>query len=225
MTRAVGTAILGKMDRLKKKTSSKRKALSYTNKKWPRLVLRVVIFVLLTVTPVLSWVIWRGETGGRSVSLDTLPQEDKERLGELVLRVSSNPDDFEIVYGDFWGILQKKGDLSPSGAVRLKETMRELFYLPKLFWEDARESVRRKRAIKSAERERLEKRFLRGGFLSERRIALDQETMEELADENPVEAEHGVEILVDEAMVNAMLDTWNEDQVEQIIDTLFRPPP
>ncbi len=99
--------------------------------------------------------------------------------------------------------------------------MRELFYLPKLFLEDAGKTVKNQIPFKSIKREKLEKRFLQKGFLTEPQVQDDKETMKLIALRKPLKASHGLEIIIEEKRIGEMLQNWNDKEIEKIIDRFF----
>jgi hypothetical protein len=135
--------------------------------------------------------------------------------------VASNPDDLETIDTDFRDILKKYSPESGTRLVHLKEYMEGLFYLPKLFYEDAKKAIQEKRPFKSGERKRLEQHFLKTGFLTIQQIQNDEETMELIAKKKPIAAAHGVEIFIDEKRIDEMLGEWNDEEIKKIISELF----
>ena len=119
--------------------------------------------------------------------------------------------------------MDKYSSLSASQLSHLKENMRELFYLPKLFLEDAGNTVKNQSPFKSIERDRLEKYFLQEGFLTEQQVEDDKETMKLIALKKPLKASHGLQIIIEEKRIGEMLQNWNDKEIEKIIDRLFTP--
>ena len=135
--------------------------------------------------------------------------------------VASNPDDLETIDESFRDILKKYSAEPGTRLVHLKEYMSGLFYLPKLFYEDAKKAIQEKRPFKSTERNRLEQHFLKAGFLTIRQIQNDEATMELIAKKKPIAAAHGVKIFIDEKRIDEMLGEWNDEEIEKIISKLF----
>ncbi len=182
----------------------------------------LIIISILIVLSLISLVAWH-KASVESTHVDTISSEDKQKLGELVLKVASNPGDLKKVYNSFWNVLDKYSSLSATQLTHLKKDMRELFYLPKLFLEDAGKTVKNQIPFKSIEREKLEKRFLQKGFLTEQQVQDDKETMKLIALNKPLKASHGLEIIIEEKRIGEMLQNWNDKEIEKIVDRLFIP--
>ena len=180
-----------------------------------------IIISVLVVISIISFTAWN--KARVELTEIHISSEDKQRLGELVLKVASNPRDLKKVYNGFWNVLDKYSSLSASQLSHLKENMRELFYLPKLFLEDAGNTVKNQSPFKSIERDRLEKYFLQEGFLTEQQVEDDKETMKLIALKKPLKASHGLEIIIEEKRIGEMLQNWNDKEIEKIIDRLFTP--
>ena len=182
----------------------------------------LISFAILIVVSIISSVVWN-KAGVEPVQNDIISLQDKQRLGELALKVASNPGDLKKVYHRFWNILEKYSLKTGTQLTHLKKEMRELFYLPKLFLEDAGKTVKNQVPFKSIEREKLEKRFLVKGFLRDQQIQDDKETMRLIASRKTLKASHGLEIIVEEMRIAEMLQNWNDKEIERMINRLFTP--
>ncbi|HJP18945.1 MAG TPA: hypothetical protein QF468_09855 [Nitrospinota bacterium] len=180
----------------------------------------ILILVTIIVISFASFFIWN-QTRDKPVEIDNISSEDRQNLGAMILMVASNPDEFETIDTDFRDILKKYSPESGTRLVHLKEYMEGLFYLPKLFYEDAKKAIQEKRPFKSGERKRLEQHFLKTGFLTIQQIQNDEETMELIAKKKPIAAAHGVEIFIDEKRIDEMLGEWNDEEIKKIISELF----
>ncbi len=181
----------------------------------------LAISILITIF-LASFVIWN-KIRVKSVQIDKISLEDRKNLGAMILMVASNPDDLETIDESFRDILKKYSAESGTRLVYLKEYMNGLFYLPKLFYEDAKRAIKNKNPFKSTARDRLEQHFLKAGFLTIQQIQNDEETMELIAKKKPISAAHGVEIFIDEKRIDEMLGEWNDEEIEKIISKLFTP--
>ena len=181
----------------------------------------LAISILITIF-LASFVIWN-KIRVKSVQIDKISLEDRQKLGTMILMVASNPDDLETIDESFRDILKKYSAESGTRLVYLKEYMNGLFYLPKLFYEDAKRAIKNKNPFKSTARDRLEQHFLKAGFLTIQQIQNDEETMELIAKKKPISAAHGVEIFIDEKRIDEMLGEWNDEEIEKIISKLFTP--
>lgn len=182
----------------------------------------LIVLAALIVVSIISLAVWN-KAGVEQVQSNIISLQDKQRLGELALKVASNPGNLKEVYHRFWNILEKYSLISGSQLTLLKKDMRELFYLPKLFLEDAGKTVKNQIPFKSIEREKLEKRFIEKGFLKEQQIQDDEETMRLIASRKALKASHGLEIIVEEMRIAEMLQNWNDKEIERIINRLFTP--
>ncbi len=180
----------------------------------------ILILVTIIVISFASFFVWN-KTRDKPVQIDNISSEDRQNLGAMILMVASNPDEFETIDTDFRDILKKYSPESGTRLVHLKEYMEGLFYLPKLFYEDAKKAIQEKRPFKSGERKRLEQHFLKTGFLTIQQIQNDEETMELIAKKKPIAAAHGVEIFIDEKRIDEMLGEWNDEEIKKIISELF----
>ena len=180
----------------------------------------ILILVTIIVISFASFFVWN-KTRDKPVQIDNISSEDRQNLGAMILMVASNPDEFETIDTDFRDILKKYSPESGTRLVHLKEYLKGLFYLPKLFYEDAKKAIQEKRPFKSGERKRLEQHFLKTGFLTIQQIQNDEETMELIAKKKPIAAAHGVEIFIDEKRIDEMLGEWNDEEIKKIISELF----
>ena len=181
----------------------------------------LAISILITIF-LASFVIWN-KIRVKSVQIDKISLEDRKNLGAMILMVASNPDDLETIDESFRDILKKYSAESGTRLVYLKEYMNGLFYLPKLFYEDAKRAIKNKNPFKSTARDRLEQHFLKAVFLTIQQIQNDEETMELISKKKPISAAHGVEIFIDEKRIDEMLGEWNDEEIEKIISKLFTP--
>lgn len=175
--------------------------------------------MVISLTSFVAWDHWRV----KAIQVNKISLEDRQRLGSIVLMIASNPDGLETVYNSFWDILEKYGVESGSQLTHLKKDLSKLFFLPKLFYEDARNSIKNNKSFKSVNRERLEKQFFEAGFLTQQQIQSDDETMKLISHRKPIAAAHGVEIFIDEKRITEMLREWNDREMEEIINKLFTP--
>lgn len=182
----------------------------------------LLVLIVLIVISFASFFIWN-KTRDKPIQIDNISSEDRQYLGAMILMVASNPDDLETIDKDFRDILKKYSSESGTRLIHLKEYMNGLFYLPKLFYKDAKKAIQEKRPFKSTERDRLEQHFLKAGFLTIQQIQNDEETMELIAKKKPISAAHGVEIFIDEKRIDEMLGEWNNEEIEKIISKLFTP--
>ena len=182
----------------------------------------IIVLTLLIVISTVSLFVWN-QARVKPILIDIISMKDRQKLGELVLMIASNPGDLKTVYNSFWDVLEKYDVISEFHITDLKEETNDLFFLPKLFYEDALKTINRKSPFKSVDREKVEKRFLEEGFLTKLQIQNDKETMDLIAQMKPLKAAHGVEIFIDETRINEMLKEWSDREMVEIIDKLFMP--
>gem|GEM_PF-1173477 len=210
---------------LKKKKEKKRELSSNTSAGFTCIFKKINFTLVLVVIIAISFTIFfvRNKAKVKPFPIEKISLEDRQELGAMILMVASNPDDLETIDTDFRDILKKYSRESGTRLFHLKEYVNGLFYLPKLFYEDAKRAIQEKRPFKSTERDRLEQHFLKSGFLTIQQIQNDGETMELIAKKKPISAAHGVEIFIDEKRIDEMLGEWNDEEIEKIISKLFTP--
>ena len=217
------TKLVKKKIALKKNKKNKKSLIASTG---PTSIVKKRNFTLILISvitiSVAFFATWYRATD-RSVQIDKISLEDRKILGSIILMVASNPDDMETVDKSFRDILKKYSAESEINLVHLKKYMRGLFYLPKLFYEDAQKAIQDKGPFKSTERNRLEQHFLKSGFLTMEQIQNDDDIMELIAHKKPIKGAHDVEIFIDEKRIAEMLREWNDKEVENMINELFRP--
>jgi len=87
-----------------------------------------------------------------------------------------------------------------------------------LFWEDALWAYRNQEFFKSTMREKVEKKYLRRGMVSQARIDQNDEIILKIANRTPLPIQ-GDEIVFDENMILMTLE--NLEQARQRIEWLF----
>ena len=93
-----------------------------------------------------------------------------------------------------------------------------------LFWLDAREALESHRMVKSPERTRWEEGLARTGWLSDSQRARFDVLMKQVIEEEPISSNHGVEVSVSRQMVEEIVNSWDERELEQSVAALLTPP-
>lgn len=160
--------------------------------------------------------------GPRSLSLN---EGERQRITEIVLSVAEDPgESLDGAHRSLWEILRLHE--APS-APDLEELRARFIWVGeghRLFWTDAREAVRRHAAFKSEERRNWEKRMTSDGWLSaEQGLRFDM-LMKTIASEEPLTANHGVDVSLSAGMVDAVAESWEPQQFERAVLALLTPP-
>ena len=87
-----------------------------------------------------------------------------------------------------------------------------------LFWEDALWAYRKQEFFKSTMREKVERRYLKYGIISQARIAQNDEIILKIASRAPISAQ-GTEVIFDETMIELTLE--NLEHAKQRVEWLF----
>ena len=90
-----------------------------------------------------------------------------------------------------------------------------------LFWEDALWAYRKQEFFKSTMREKVERKYLKYGFISQARIDQNDEIILKIANRTPLSVQ-GTEVIVDENFIELTLE--NVEHARQRIEWLFSMP-
>jgi len=155
----------------------------------------------------------------------TLSAEERQKITELVLAVTEDPEEtVKSSHDELWTILRKHGSPSEKQIDRLKPRFRAIAEGHRLFWLDAREALKTHRAVKSTARAQWEEQLEKDGWLSAGQRARFDYLMKQVMEENPIPSNHGVEVSFSRAMVDEIMDSWDEGELERSIVYLLTPP-
>ncbi|MEW6325548.1 MAG: hypothetical protein AB1515_09205 [Nitrospirota bacterium] len=154
-----------------------------------------------------------------------LAAADRSALAELVLSAVEAPDERTAPGRDaVWTILRRRGTPTAGDRRELEARFLAIGRGPRLFWLDAQRALKAERPVKSAERTQWEAELLGDGWLTMAQQRRYDEFMGKIARREPIESSHGVEILVDEAMAQAILDSLSDAELRATVTALLTPP-
>ena len=155
----------------------------------------------------------------------SLTFEERQKITELVLSVTEDPEEtVKPAHDELWAILKKHGP--PSGKLigRLKPRLLTIGEGHRLFWLDARESLKSRRMVKSPDRARWEERLAQDGWLSARQRDRFDVLLKQVMEEQPIPSNHGVEVSLSSTMVDEIVNSWDERELERSVVHLLTPP-
>ena len=163
--------------------------------------------------------------------LGRLAPKETQRYTEIIRGVMSGGDDYlsEPIRREFWSIFCLFASMDNSSCTvelkteitsLLKEMVTFITPLQKMFWQDALDSYRAKRPIRSILREKLEKEYLNKGLITDSRVQQNKSLIEKIANREPIGTASG-DILFDESMIHAVLS--NAENLEARLNWLFDP--
>ena len=160
--------------------------------------------------------------GSPTFEVSDLSRAERLQLSELILNVAEEPKETlpkakEIV----WAIFGPHGTPSASAQQELEQVFLKIGQGPRLFWLDAQQAIQEQRPIKGPERTQWEADLLSDGWLSLAQQRRYEEFMARLAGEEPIESTHGIDIVVDEKIVQEIVQSWDEDELRQAIRALL----
>lgn len=155
----------------------------------------------------------------------SLTSEERQKVTELVLAVTEDPEEtVKSAHDELWTILRKHGSPSEKQLGRLKSRFLTIGEGHRLFWLDARESLKSHRMVKSPDRARWEEQLARDGWLSARQRDRFDDLMKQVMEENPIPSNHGVEVSLSSTMVDEIVNSWDERELERSVTYLLTPP-
>ncbi len=155
----------------------------------------------------------------------SLTSEERQKVAELVLAVTEDPEEtVKSAHDELWTILRKHGSPSEKQLGRLKSRFLTIGEGHRLFWLDARESLKSHRMVKSPDRARWEEQLARDGWLSARQRDRFDDLMKQVMEENPIPSNHGVEVSLSSTMVDEIVNSWDERELERSVTYLLTPP-
>ncbi|MBI3610229.1 MAG: hypothetical protein HY204_05955 [Nitrospirae bacterium] len=177
-----------------------------------------------TVLSFLSLVLFLGcaADGDEAVSLTP---EERQKITELVLAVTEDPQDTVVsAHEELWSILKKHGPPSERQIGRFKDRFLTIGEGHHLFWRDAREALRSRHRVKSPARVRWEERLEKDGWLSQKQRDRFDDLMSHVVSEEPISSNHGVEVSLSGTMVDEIVNSWDEQELERSVAYLLTPP-
>ncbi len=154
-----------------------------------------------------------------------LTDEERQKITELVLSVAEDPTvPLDPAKAELWSLLGKYGRPPRLRLDRLQTQFIRIGEGHHLFWEDARQAVRDRRAVKSPLRAQWEEELLKAGWVSKKQLDRFDELMNTLANEEPMTANHGVELALSQEMVDEISKSWNAREFQEAVSNLLTPP-
>ncbi len=155
----------------------------------------------------------------------SLTSEERQKVTELVLAVTEDPEEtVKSAHDELWMILRKHGSPSVKQIGRLKPRFLTIGEGHHLFWLDAREALKSRRMVKSPDRARWEEQLARDGWLSSQQRDRFDGLMKQVMEEDPIPSNHGVEVSLNSTMVDEIVNSWDERELERSIAYLLTPP-
>ncbi|HET6465547.1 MAG TPA: hypothetical protein VFH55_08080 [Nitrospiria bacterium] len=155
----------------------------------------------------------------------SLTSEERQKITELVLSVAEEPEEtVQPAREEIWAILKRHG--TPSGR-ELEELKAQFLIIGRghpLFWRDAREGLQLHRMVKSPDRARWEEGLARTGWLSDPQRVRFDDLMKRVIEEEPIPSNHGVDVSLSRQMVEEIVNSWDERELEQSVAALLTPP-
>ncbi len=165
--------------------------------------------------------LWSGVTT-RPPDFSAMAAEDRAALGELLWRVAANPEVHDA------GMTERARQVlarytPPTAGQRdaLREVGRAMAHLHRLFWEDALRAVATGRSVRSPARGRLEQVLIAQGYLVSQRVEANAAMMRRIAAREPIMTNHGVEMLMDAAMIARVIESQDEQETATALDGLL----
>ncbi|MBI3812531.1 MAG: hypothetical protein HY283_10070 [Nitrospirae bacterium] len=153
-----------------------------------------------------------------------LTLEERQKVTELVLAVAEDPEEtVKSAHDELWTILKKHGSPSGKQISRLKPRLLMIGEGHRLFWLDAREALKSHRMVKSPDRARWEEGLARDGWFSLQQQARFDEIMKQVMTEDPIPSNHGVEVSLSSTMVDEIMKSWDERELERSVAYLLTP--
>lgn len=167
------------------------------------------------------WMVWTG-VATRPPDFSAMAAPDQAALGELLWRVAANPEASDA------GMTERARQVfsryaPPTAGQReaLREAGRAMARLHRLFWEDALQAVATGRLVRSPARGRLEQALIAQGYLVPQRVEANDAMMRRIAAREPIPTNHGVEMLMDDAMIARVLESQDERETAAALDRLL----
>jgi len=179
-----------------------------------------IIFVFLGLSVSLFLGCSSGGAGDGSLTF-----EERQKITELVLSVAEDPEEtVQPARAEIWAILKKHGQPSGRNLETLKAQFLVIGHGHPLFWRDAREGLQGHRMVKSPDRAQWEEGLTRTGWLSDAQRARFDVLMKQVIEEEPIPSNHGVDVSLSLQMVEEIVNSWDERELEQSVATLLTPP-
>jgi len=180
----------------------------------------------LTLAAVVVWILWPHRFNTTpSFEISALSRNERAQLAELVLNISEAPQEkLAEARQEVWKILGRHGVPSPSARQNLEQIFLKIGQGTHLFWLDAQQALKEQRPVKSGARTQWEVDLLSDGWLTQEQQHRYDAFMAQVAREEPIESSHGVEIVADEIILKEIVESWDEDELRNIIFALLTPP-
>jgi hypothetical protein len=154
-----------------------------------------------------------------------LSSEERAQLSELVLTVTEEPQEtLAEARTRVWAIVRPHG--APPAAVRqgLEPIFLKIGRGPRLFWADAQRALDEGRPVKSQARTQWEAELMGDGWLTMAQQHRYDDFIRQIAQGEPIESSHGVDIALDDKMIRAINDSLDEGELHNTVAQLLTPP-
>jgi len=163
--------------------------------------------------------------GASSFDPDTLSSVERAQLSELALTVAEEPQGaMAEARRRVWTIVRAHGARPSDARSALEPIFLKIGHGPTLFWTDARQAVAERRPVKSEARTQWEAELMGEGWLTLAQQRRYDDFMARIARGEPIESSHGVDVALDDRMINAITDSFNEGELRRTVDELLTPP-
>jgi hypothetical protein len=179
---------------------------------------------ILSVFLGFSLSLFLGCASGGSGTVSLAPEE-RQKITELVLSVAEDPEEsVRPAREELWAILKRRGSPTPGQLEGLRTQFRIIARGHPLFWRDAQEALQFHRMVKSPERARWEDGLAQTGWLSDLQRTRFDDLMKQVIEEEPFPSNHGVEVSLSRKMVDEIVNSWDDRELERSVDALLTPP-
>lgn len=157
--------------------------------------------------------------------LAELSEEERALLSELVLNVAEAPEEaLPRARNLAWAVFGRHGTLSATARRDLNTIFLKLGQGPRLFWLDAQRAFEEHRPVKSEARTQWEAELMGEGWLTMAQQRRYDEFMEKVTRQEPIESTHGIEIAVDEKIIQEIITSYDDDELRSAVALLLTPP-
>ena len=154
-----------------------------------------------------------------------LSSSERAQLSELVLTVTEEPQEAMAAARErVWAIVRPHGARPAAVRPALEPIFLKIGRGPKLFWTDAQRALAERRPVKSEARTQWEAELMGEGWLTLAQQRRYDDFMERIARGEPIESSHGVEIAIDDRMIQAITDSLDDGELHTTVTTLLTPP-
>lgn len=146
---------------------------------------------------------------------------DRAALGELLWAVAANPERHDAGMTErAWQVLARYAPPTSGQREALREVGLAMARLHRLFWEDALQAAATGRSVRSPARGHVEQTLITQGYLVSHRVEANAMMMRRIAAREPIPTNHGVEMLMDDAMIRRVLASEDARETAAAVERL-----